>query len=249
MAVNMTGAGFFFKRDSDGLHPLFLAGFSLAETLETVDAEGYPVNDISPLQILDTVTTKSTWELTANIQAADKLDINEWVFGQKEGTISSIAVPVTGSGIVTSGVITVTGLTVDQVVDVTVLSDTSPGKTVLTQIASAGTPSAGEYEVTSNTITFNAAQEGLAVSYYYLKTETSLQSIGGTNTLNPVEEFEMMGKFNTTRTQTINIWLPKCKFSSGTTFAVGGDSFERTMKVLVPTGLGWKVPYLKWESA
>ena len=251
MPSNISGAGYFFKRVAGELHPMYLGSFSLAEEKETQDAEGYPVNDIAPLQILDTVDVRSTWTLTCSLQSVDNLDINEWIFGQRPGTISSISIPQTGAGTVPASspyTLTVTGLTVDQAVDVTVLNDVDPGKTYLTQIASAGTPSSGEFEVTANTMTFHSSAAGKAVVYYYMHTVTNLVSVGGSNTLDPVEEFEMIGKYKTTRTGVRNIWLPRCKFNAGVTFDPQADSFERELKVLVPTALGWKVPYLEWET-
>lgn len=251
MAMNISAVGYICTRSNGILYPMLASAFELTEEVEEKTSEGFPSNDLGILQTTDTVIMKSNWKVKLGLQSFDEMDISRQIYNNGVGTIASIKVPQIASAVIPSTgpyTVAVTGLTLDQQVDVTLLRDQDPGKLYLTQVPSAGTPASGEYEVGANTITFHADQAGGSIVYYYEKTLTSLAGIGGTNAYAPVEEVEILAKYKTTRTGVRNIWLPRCRTISGGNFSVTADSVEREFRASVPLGLGFKVPYFDWES-
>jgi hypothetical protein len=250
MAINVTGQGYFGKRQAGRFHPLALAQFSFASTEDIQKSYAFPECDIAPLQVADETTKQQEYQITANIQSLDELDIDEWVFGQKSATQSNITVPkitCVTVPLVSPYTATVTGLTVDQAIEATILTANAPGKVYLTQIASAGSPTDGQFDVTADTITFNAAQAGKTVAIWYFEEEASITAIGGTAGFVEVGTFEMVGRLTTTRTNTQFLWMPRVRYNGGFTLDGSADNAERTMTALIDPDRGFTLPYLKWS--
>ena len=249
MAINVTGQGYFGKRQAGRFHPLALAQFSFASTEDIQKSYAFPECDIAPLQVSDETTKQQEYQITANIQSLDSLDIDEWVFGQKSSTQTNVLVPKTICVTVpeTSPYnVTVTGLTVDQAIEATVLTAIAPGKLYLTQIASAGTPTDGQFEVTADTVSFAAEQAGKKVAIWYFEEEASITAIGGSAGFVEVGTFEMVGRLTTTRTNTQYLWMPRVRYNGGFTLDGSADNAERTMTALIDPDRGFTLPYLKW---
>lgn len=249
MALNINGAGFICQRKDGLLYPLFASTFSWNEELETQESEGYPVNDVGLLQKTDLVAIRSTITVTVGTQSLDEMDFSRMIIDQDWGTIASLVVPVLKSGTIPSSppyTITETGLTEDQDVEITTLSDTAPGKVSLTQIAAAGTPAAGQFEVTANTMTFHNGLAGKQIVYFYKKTQTNIQSLGGTLSSSYLGEVEILGKVRTTRSSIMNVWFPRCQSLTGTSLDITADAAQREYRATIPTSLGFNRPYLIW---
>jgi len=213
MALNINGAGYIAQRKDGLLYPIFASTFSFAEELETQESEGYPVNDVGLLQKTDLVAIRSTITVTVATQSLDEMDFSRMVIDQDWNTISSIITPVLTPGTVPapSGpyTITVAGLTEDQEVEITTLSDSAPGKVSLVQVAASATPGANEFKVTADTLTFHSGLAGKQIVIFYKKTQSSLKSLGGTSSSSYLGEIEIIGKIRTTRSNIMNIWFPR----------------------------------------
>lgn len=250
MALNINGAGYICQRKDGLLYPIFASVFNFAEELETQESEGYPVNDVGLLQKTDLVAIRSTITVTVATQSLDEMDFSRMVIDQDWGTIASMVIPVLSSGKVPDSpgpyTISVAGLVEDQEVEITTLSDTAPGKVALTQIAASGTPAANQYKVTADTITFHSGLAGKQVVFYYKKTQTSFNALGGTLTSSYLGEVEILGKIRTTRSNVMNIWFPRCQSLSGVNMEITADAAQREYRATIPTELGFTRPYLIW---
>jgi hypothetical protein len=234
---------------------MFLADFTLEQTVSQVSSKGFPLKGIAPLQTVDTIFTEEEYVLTASVQSVDELDIHEFIFGQKSATQTSFVapyvygatIPATAPYEIASDPAAPNAWVADQVIDVTIVSDAGPGKTILTQEpeSAPSTPVAGNYAVEAGKIVFNAAQAGQRVCIYYRDTVASGESVGA-DVFDEIGEFEMFGQYAATRTRDKKIWCPRCKFNDGFSFQLTADSFDRTMLALVPTDLGWVLPYRDW---
>ena len=249
MVANKTGAGFAFMRDEAKreFRPLALLNLSGSEDQTTEVSQGYPLFSVGTLQDYASVITASSWVFEAEIEFLSGTDIAPFFWGQAEAT-GNITAPFTASYTVPAVgpyTLNIPGLTVDQVIEATFLTSAAPAQEFLTQIASAGTPAEGQFEVTADTVTFHSSAAGKTVAIYYQKEYTGVAQVGGVNAANPYENFEICMKYGFTTSGTRMLWLPKCTFNSGGSAPIGGtDSITREIKALIPTELGWNFPYL-----
>lgn len=253
MAINFQGFGAFCIRRPGalglgGLDVVRVAEVNIAQEVTTETAQAYPSDTTGILQDTDTVSTVSTWTVTTQHQSLDTGDI-DLIFNQKMGTAASVTYPVYKTGTIPASpgpyTITETGLTADQVVEATILASTSPGNVKLTQIANAGSPTTGQFEVTSNTLTFHADQAGLAVGYFY-KTTASLSYRGGANAIAELGELELFFRYKFGRSATRYLWFPRIQKEGGVTFGSGVDQIEMAYRALLPSG--WNLPYMEWTA-
>ncbi|MEO1523664.1 MAG: hypothetical protein AAFU78_23195, partial [Cyanobacteria bacterium J06633_2] len=205
---------------------------------ETVTAQGVPW---TPGSLLDIASANLSTTYTGTI-AFQKLGITEMsiLLNTQFEAASSEPIPIPFQTTISSDAATVTGLTEDQNVMVSV---TTEGKQqFLTQIAAAGVPAAGEYEVTANTITFNASEfaDGTQITGVYLSTVSTGTVIGGQTTSSSYGNIAFYGKLlNTEFTGNPSIYIPQ--FSIDTAFdlsllGAAGDDVEVPITLTTPPG-------------
>lgn len=245
--------GQFLVRTNDALDSVMVlpkpVSFQMTITPEELTAIGFGFDE-APIQDLDSATVKESFVLTTTQQSIDELDL-QFLLNQQEGTISSISLPFTKKVTVPSSspyTVTETGLTVDQDVVATVLSDTTPK--FLKRIASAGTVAANEFEVTADTLTFHSGQAGATVVINYMKSQSNLPVIGGTNAANPFDtnDMSLTGLIKGTRT-TKRFYAPRVKRTGERSIAVSNQIQDASFQYKMLTPSGWSVPFAIWDAA
>lgn len=237
----------FVSPDLELVHVGRLSKFSIGRKNTLVTASGFPF-DVGPVQELDSASQKSEWTLKITQESIDELDL-QFVLDQREATASSIVLPGSTTKVVVPSSspyeVTVTGLTVDQEVKATVVSDTDPK--YLEQVASAGSPATGQFEVTANKIAFHADQAGKTVAIYYLETLTSQLVIGGNTAIASYGVCSFKGIIKGTRT-TKHFYLPRISYLGDFELQVG-DKSEIGMEFKMLTPADWNAPYASWDVA
>ena len=216
---------------------------TLAGEGDDVTAQGVPwtpgvLQDIASAQLSTTITG------TMALQKSGLKDL-EFILNTQAETASSFEIPVPFQTTISSNTATVSGLTVDQNVIVNVTTEGS--QQFLSQIASAGTPAADEYDVTADTITFNASQftDGTQVTGVYFETVSAGKLIGGNSTSTAYGNISFYGELlNTEYTNPVRFYIKQMSINTG--FDLGllgqaGDDIEVPVTLTTPTG--WNRPY------
>jgi hypothetical protein len=211
-----------------------LSAVEIAVDADTREVDGYPFdNPDGLLQIVDAYIRRETYNVTLSTGSFDQQTIAR-VFDQKITTETSVVLPhsellTVGAG----GVLTITGLTLNQAVGVYLPDDTAPIQ--FTQITT-GSPTAVQHIVTANTLTTDTSNTGKKVIVNYLKTYTSQAAIGVTN--NPIGDLGLVGRLIGTRFAIPPLfYIPKISRFSG--FSFGGETSEITYRAQV------KAPFAK----
>ncbi|HEY9826049.1 MAG TPA: hypothetical protein V6D19_11410 [Stenomitos sp.] len=221
----------------DANNKLYVGRFSqilFQVDVATREVDGYPFNNADgALQIVDAFVTRETFNCQISTGSFDKSELAR-VFDQTIQRQTSIVLPVSQQlTVANDNTLTVSGLTVNQSVGVFQPSDTDPKQ--LTQITS-GSPTADQYSVTANTITFHSSKANQTVIINYLKTHTNIDTIGATN--NPVGDLSFVGRLIGPRFPTAPLfYIPKMSRFSG--FNFGGENSEITYRATV------KAPFAK----
>ena len=254
MARNRTGAGRAFIRKEGLLIPLFPLDISWEEEVESEVSQGYVPFNTGVLQTLATIKTSSQWNLTYSGEFFNTQSERFMMWGIPDGTSSTLFPKISTSTQTvpaTPHSVSVSGLTADQSVDVTLINDDG-SITYLTQVDSSGTPSAGEFIVEADTITFNAAEEGASFAYYYQEALSAASVAGADTSVDEYAEFEIIAAYKLTTTpngKIRRIWWPNCSFEGGGIGSMGGaDALERSIVASVPTALGWNYPFCDLEE-
>jgi hypothetical protein len=230
--VAIKGFGFTgFVSDSGKLFVGRPNKIEVGSSLNTQDINGYPFSNASgTLQIVDSFAELETYEVKITTASYDKIELQR-VLDQYTSTESSISLPeakeyVIGAG----GVVTVTGLLVDQAVGAFIQSDTNPVQ--LTQITT-GSPTAKQYKVTADTITFETSQVGKTVVVQYNKTFTSVETLGAQDL--PVGNLLFFGRVIGTRFAIApRLFIPKMVRRSGINLGTGDTTSEYRALVKSP---------------
>lgn len=244
MATNITGVGVITARSAGQLIPLRASKVSIAEEISSETVQGYPDGDVGILQVRDTKQLATTTTISLETGSYDE-PLGDFLANQLTAIIATIPVPIVKVVTVpaTPFAVTETGLTVDQLVDATILNDTSAGNIRMVQVTGATAIATNNYKVSANTITFHATDEGKKVLIYYQKTQTSLSSRGGTSATAGFTDLELFFKYKTTRNAAARSrWYPKISPSQGFTFDPTGDSFTKEFIASLPSG--WNHVYL-----
>lgn len=239
--ANNTGSGQFAFVDTVGqilwVSRVFGATFAEESTDET--AQAYPSFDTGPLQDVDVISTERTVTLTIQIESIDTMDWS--LILNRNSNTANITVPAFKSVTVPSVApyeATVTGLTSDQVVYATVARSAAPGNLSLSQIPAADIldVAAGEFVVTANTLTFNAAQAGQVIGIFYDELLTAQQHFGGA-TANPLGNLRFIMAIRSTRQSTPLIFsFKEIRREGGISISAGTDPYELTYRALLPAG-------------
>lgn len=234
---------------TDVLHIFKPVSATLTGASEELIARGFGFDE-APLQDLDSAENSNSWTLTLSQESVDNLDLQQ-ILDIREDTVS-LALPVVKKVAIPAApgpyTVTETGLTVDQDVVATILSDTGP--LYLERIASAGTVASGQFEVTANTLTFHADQAEESAVIMYLAAAASTLMIGGTTPAASYGEMSFYGILKGTRIRK-KFYAPRIKRSAASekTLGVSGQvtAAEMAYKVLTPSG--WPAPFAIWNAA
>ena len=163
----ISGLGRLLFANDDVVYYGRLNTFQFTDDKSIAEVLGYPFVP-GPLQTVDTRTTKDSYKLTVGTGSFDRNDF-QFIFDEIAQTSATVTLPEATIGTIPSVstyTITVTGLTIDQVVQVSSIDIGT--ETFFTQVANTATPTAGEFKVTANTLTFAAADAGKQVVIHYL---------------------------------------------------------------------------------
>lgn len=249
MPNNITGVGAVFQRDGNTLNVVRASNFTASEEKQFDEVKGYPLFDCGPKSDVDIAEKESSMKVTVGSSSLDEQAISFLLFNNKIQTTNSILLPEYKRGVIAAGAVADADLTLDQNVQVTIVSDTTPGNTPLTrQAASVATITPTTFEVSAGALNFDTAHNGKTIAYRYLKQYTNIKTIGGAD-YDPYKQIEIAGKICGTRFNAMKIWFPSCTSLSGMNLDPSADNFDREYKALVPTELGFVVPYIVWGFA
>jgi hypothetical protein len=203
----------------------------VSSDLNTQDINGYPFSNSSgTLQIVDSYGELEIYNVSITTASYDKLELQR-VLDQYTSIEGSISLPearefVIGAG----GVVTVTGLILDQAVGAFIQSDTAP---VQSSQITTGVPTAAQHIVTANTVTFNSAQIGKTVVIQYTKAFTSVETLGAQDL--PIGNMLFFGRVIGTRFAIApRLFIPKMVRRSGINLGAGDTTTEYRALVKAP---------------
>ena len=237
---------------SKKVYPFRGSAINATSEKDTEDILYFPDGDAGTLTILETVENSETWTLTGTTGSVQELSL-EWIFGEQWNTDpGSMTVIEHLSGTVPAAPheITVTGATADQEAYLVLTSTAAGGggDKPMTRVATAtGADATGEFDVSSDTITFDSSDEGKTYSGIIKLTKTPAKAMGGTLASNPVGTLSFYGVMRPSTSpvsSTINTWWGSLSSSDGVEFASDGDSVELALTAATPTT--WTKPYLHW---
>lgn len=237
----------FVSEDQQVVHVLKPAKFSYARKGTKIEAKGFPF-DVGAIQKLDSAVQSEDWTLKLTQESFDKLDM-QLILDQREATIASIQLPGENTKVTVPSssayTVTVTGLTADQDVKASVVSDTDP--LYLTQVTGSTSLTAGTFKVSSDTITFHSAQAGAVVALYYLETKTNIKIVGATAAPASYGYCAFKGIVKGTRTKQ-HVWFPKVSYTRDFEQAYG-DKSEVSLEYDALTPAAWGQPFAFWDAA
>lgn len=239
--ANNTGSGQFAFVDTLGqkLWVSRVFGATMAEEVTDETSQAYPSFATGPLQDVDVVSTERTVTLTIQIESIDTMD---WglILNRNTNTgnitvpeFKSVTVPATAPYTAT-----VSGLLEDQLVYATMARSAAPGNLSLTQIDAADilTVAAGEFVVTADTLTFNAAQAGEVIGIFYDVAKTAFAHFGGA-TSNPLGNLRFLMAIKSTRQSTpLFLNFKEIRREGGISLSASTDPYELTYRALLPAG-------------
>lgn len=218
------------------------AVLSIAGAGEDVIAQGVP---FSPAALQNLASATISTEYTGTI-AFQKIGLAElsMVLNTRFYT-PNLSTPTAFQATINSDAATVTGLAEDQIVIASITTEGS--QQTLSQIAAAGAPTAGQFEVTANTLTFSTGEfsDGTQVTGVYYATVNTGNIIGGNSTSASYGNMSFVGTIISTEyTNNVRIWIKQ--FSINTDFDLGiigsaGDDVEVPITLTTPSD--WNRPF------
>jgi hypothetical protein len=214
-----------------------------------VEAYGFPFSDVGAQVKTDSAIVKSDWLFEFTQEAYDQ-NLGPLIHNQQSAVSPSIQLPGPTTKLVVpaSGAfeVLVTGLTADQDCYATVVSDTTP--TQLTQVKGATAIAAGNFKVTSGTVTFHSTLAGATIAFFYLETKTSLRVQGGNTPILEYGDCFFVGQLAGTRTNEY-VYFPKLSPQGDFEAGVEDKAIENKMVYDALTPSDWPLPYVRWAAA
>jgi hypothetical protein len=238
MAITVSGFGSFVFRDTtnDEVTAMRPNAFTLSRDVTSEDILFYPNSGVNTLQTLTTITTETSWTLSVESGWFSDQMI-PFLFDQRAeaATTRTLLKSQVSTIPATPHEVTITGLTADQDTVHCTLIDNSNGDTYMTRVATAtGAGATGEFDVSADTITFDASDEGKSVLITYEIAE-SVAGYGGAATASPLGTIEFAGKFKASNSATTyGIWLPSITLAAGLEFGSGVDNLTYEFSVGTP---------------
>ena len=248
MPNNITGVGVIGTRLPGELHISNAFNFTMTEERQVDVSQGHSATDCTSMQDFEVADKSSSFTVTISTQILTRQSINWILFNNKRQTSASIILPNINGYPVVGGTITVPGVTLDQTADVVILQDTAPGAIALTQQASGTGVTATTSEVGAGSITVDAVHNGKTAVVYYRETQANKLVTGGNTTYAPYQDVELFAKFCGTKFAPFRVWIPKATSLNGINLDPKADNFSREFRALIPTELGFTVPYVEWEE-
>ncbi|MEL6853651.1 MAG: hypothetical protein AAFO83_00920 [Cyanobacteria bacterium J06607_13] len=218
------------------------ASLSVSEESEEAIAQGVPW-DPGVVQDLESAETSRSASGEMNIQRATKSAL-EVITNSVRQRIANLSVPGAFQQPIESDTVTVTGLTVDQLVTVGITQ--SGSEEDLTQVFGATSVTAGTYKVTADTITFNTGDyaDGVTVTgVYFISVERTI--VKGRSTAGELGNVSFYGKI-LGKPDNAELYIPKLTIPVNYTLpfiGAAGDDITVPMKLLTDTENGFNNPY------
>ena len=254
MARTLEGFGGFVLRDptNDEAYAIRPNAFTITQEITSENILAYPTAGVNTLQTLTTVTTETTYTLSIDSGwlAEESLP---FLFNQRPSTgditvlrQEVVTVPAAGA----TQEVTVTGLTADQDIQATIISN-SDGDTYMTQVDTAtGAAATGEFDVSADTISFASVESdaGKSVLITYTAAETGLTYIGGPATIATQGTIEFFGKvaFSDAPSDIWSLWCKEVVKNDG--FEFGSDTDNSTFAYSLNTPADWNLPFLLYKN-
>lgn len=245
---NLNAMGVAAQRINGELNMIDAFSISITEELEQENIDGYPIEDCGIKQDIDIVNKKSTMKLTLGTKSIDDQSVNWFLFNTRLQEVPTIFLPNITPHTVVAGAIALPGLTLDQTVEVTILSDTKPGRVPLKQqlVGSASDPTT--FSVSAGSITVDTSHNGKRVMVYYRQEFTAKDVTGGNSDISRYDNIEIFCKICGTRMSDRKIWFPRCTANSGINIDANQDEYTREYTALIATELGFKSQYVSWTQ-
>lgn len=203
--------------------------FQIQSNVQNREVLGYQWdNPDGILQTVDSFITQETFDFTTGTGSIDRPELSR-ILNQQVSTSPSVDLPISEKYTIGAGGVTpVAGLILDQAVQVAELSDTDPVQ--YEQIASGGSPTATQFDVTAGNVNFNASEAGKTVIVSYTKNYTSLKTIGVEDA--PLGDLAFIGRIIGPRFGTSPFfYIPRASRISG--FALGVEDTSITYRATV----------------
>jgi hypothetical protein len=243
---NINAIGVAAQRINGELNMIDAFNIGITEEIEQDMIEAFPIEDCGIKQDIDIVNKKSTLKLTLGTKSIDDQSVNWFLFNTKEQQVPSIFLPNIVPATVTAGAIAIVGLTLDQTVEVTILSDVKPGRVPLKQQLTGVGVTPSTFEVGAGSITVDASHNGKRVMVYYRSQLLAKKVIGGNANISRYDNIEIFCKLCGTRMSDRKIWFPRCTANSGINIDPSQDEYTREYTALIATELGFKSQYVSW---
>ena len=240
MAIEGLRRGAVFSDTSDVIFAPRFDTFSLSSDLDVTDVNGFSFDGDGRLQIVDTTKGVETYSLTLSNASFDSQDWSRLL--EQKISSTTFTAPTTLEDVVpaTPFQVTVTGLTVDQPVQIIFDNDTENAEQG-TQVTVAPA-AAGEYQVTANTITFFSADESRRVSGVYKESQTGKKSIGADTSQSQITGMEFYGIITSPRRLSgWEMYCPSIVRTGGISASPGESSPVEYRPVKVP---GYALPVI-----
>lgn len=215
---------------------------SFAGESETFEAQGVPWSP-GVVQTLASGEVSQTFSATLNVQKIG-LSESELLLNTKAAT-PNIEVPTPFQTTIASNTATVTGLTEDEIVVVNI--STEGQQQSLEQIAAAGTPTAGQFSVSADTLTFNTGEftDGTQITGLSYDTVSTGNIIGGNSLSEGFGNLSFFCKLqNTQYSGDVLFYVQQMTVNTDFDFSlIGAAGDDISIPVTLSTPSGWNRPY------
>ncbi len=220
--------------------------FSWNEELEQENIDAYPNEDCGVKRDIGLSEKKSTMTVTVGTKTIDDESWGWMIMNTRSSNTASLALPNPTFATVTGGVLSVPGLTLDQTVSVTIMSNVKPGKVPLTQQPSGTGLTASTFEVGVDQITVDGTHEGKRCLIYYFQLVTNQEIFGGDTPISRYSNIELFGKICGDKMSDKRIWFPDCTSDKGASLDNTGDEYTREYTAFVDFARGFQSQYVSW---
>jgi len=199
------------------------------------------------------VETAVTWTISYDSPAFDGVVLSEFLDQEITITPTNIAVPTLicsalDTASTPGGLMTVTGLTANQVAQASLATDYDQEQLIQVTAAPAA---ANEFQVVANGVQFFAAQVDVAKSarFVFESTQALNEFIGGPAALAPWGSREFLGVVaGLDGGDPWWTWWANCSPTGTRSFGTGDDEISNSYKASIPSAKGWNSPFLAWRA-
>ena len=235
-------------RTDDGLIIPKIQDLTITRTPQTTELFTRPTCGVGLASTHAEIETQVTWQLDLTGPAFDGSILSQFL-DQKFTASQSVTVPTLVCGTLDQGStdVTVTGLGVDQ--EVKAAFEQTYDQDYLTQVTAA--PAAvNEFQVTANTVVFNAQTTAKAYRITYESDQTLNNFLGGPGPLAAYGAREFFGAIQGLEPgdNPWIVWAPSATPTGARSLGTANDTIDSSYKLAVPTTLSWNFPLLFWQA-